>query len=222
MFDLYLHHGRDDPAADMDEFGYEGPRLSGVVGIHETYSTHLHVIFSSPKAADEAEAATGWERWDTDRLCAPLIDGLVRCGTGGAGALSYFGDWGLIEPETAKAARLALGATVRRALAFVEGFEGDELQEGIDGPGGLLEALRAAAGPDPMPVPRQPFSVPDRRCVLGLSAAAASALASCAEIGFEGVGEDDESACPEWAADRAITSEVEAAIASLRNFGGEG
>lgn len=34
-------------------------------------------------------------------------------------------------------------ATLREALSFIEGFEGDELQQGIDGPDGLLARLRA-------------------------------------------------------------------------------
>lgn len=39
---------------------------------------------------------------------------------------------------------VAVAATLRDALSFIEGFEGEELQEGIAGPGGLIARLRAA------------------------------------------------------------------------------
>jgi hypothetical protein len=40
---------------------------------------------------------------------------------------------------------------IAKALAFIEGFEGDELQEGIDE---LIQELRDAQQPDPEPIVR--------------------------------------------------------------------
>lgn len=151
MFELYLSHGRNDPAENLDDWGFEGPRLSGVVGIHETYRSTLRVIFASPAAADEAANATGWEKWDANELAMPFEDDLVRCGEGGAGALVYFGDWGLIIPESVRCADTVRRAALGSALRFVRGFEGDEGQPGI---GDLIAQLQAAAGPDPAAMPR--------------------------------------------------------------------
>lgn len=152
MLDLYMSHGRRDPAEEMPDWGFDGPRLSNVIGIHETYRTTLRVIFADAESAKQAQRATGWDSWDTCELEAQIASDMLACDHRGDRA--YFGDWGLIEPESQRHARAAKQRALRAALRFVEGFEGDELQEGIDGPDGLLALLRSAAGPDPVALAR--------------------------------------------------------------------
>lgn len=49
---LKLLHGRDNPAQDMQDWGYDGPMLGPFEAIHITYRDHIRCI---AKDADEVE-----------------------------------------------------------------------------------------------------------------------------------------------------------------------
>ena len=112
--DFYMYHGRTDPTGppqaivragdkveyvDIDDWGFEGPRLKGVIGFHCTYGTsgHWNLWFKSDRAADEAHWLTGWERWDDRALTARFSsDGsLLRINDPAYPRAHYFGDWGI-------------------------------------------------------------------------------------------------------------------------------
>lgn len=64
---LIIVHGRLDPnggASDVegnliDDWGFDGPRLEGVIGISFTYNTYS-LAFVDKAACDKALALTGW------------------------------------------------------------------------------------------------------------------------------------------------------------------
>lgn len=92
-FELYLSHGRKDIEQAMDDWGFDGPRLQGVTGLHQTYGDNQRVVFESVEACKAAQALTGWESWDDDQLTMRWEQDLVR--TDSADGASFFGDWGL-------------------------------------------------------------------------------------------------------------------------------
>lgn len=88
--ELYLHHGRKTADEELEDWGFDGPRLQGVTGIHVTYLTHYSVHFESAEACATAQALTGWDRWDVNALRMLFEDDLVKTKDG------LFGDWGLM------------------------------------------------------------------------------------------------------------------------------
>lgn len=44
---LALFHGRDDPAQDMDEWGFNGPVIGPLRYLHTTYVSNLKLDFAS-------------------------------------------------------------------------------------------------------------------------------------------------------------------------------
>lgn len=160
MFDLYLHHGRHDPAQDMANWGFDGPRISGVTGTHWTYGT-WQIVFSSAAAAKAAQEETGWNIGNDDNMLEMPVHEDLAVATGKDEVRCYYGDWGLMlshpsrwrmadAPAVEKARPSIVQydgyqahiAALKDAEAFVSGFEGDEVQQGIDGPDGLLARLR--------------------------------------------------------------------------------
>lgn len=109
--DFYMLHGRTAPdgppqsiddkgnVTDIDDWGFDGPRLGGVVGFHCTYgaSGHWNLWFDEPTSADIAQALTGWERWDDCALTVRFSDDgtLVAIRDRDYNRDHFFGDWGL-------------------------------------------------------------------------------------------------------------------------------
>ena len=112
--DFYMYHGRIDPKgspqaytrtvegvqySDVDDWGFEGRRLSGVIGFHCTYGPHGHfnLYFEDDRAAKEAQRVTGWDEWEDNALTvrfSPEYD-QVRIDDPAFGIPHYFGDWGI-------------------------------------------------------------------------------------------------------------------------------
>lgn len=94
MLNLYLRHGRKDPAENLDDWGPDGATIKNVVGIHQTYGNGANVFFTDQAAAQEAKRLTGWEEWDghalTMKWCADMVE-VTKDGN-----TMFFGDWGLI------------------------------------------------------------------------------------------------------------------------------
>lgn len=109
-----MHHGRTDPDGapqqrvvysdrveyiDVDDWGFDGPRLKGVTGFHCTYGVdgHFNLWFESDSAASEAEKLTGWNFWDNNALTVEFSkdNTMVKIHTRD-NEIHYFGDWGLI------------------------------------------------------------------------------------------------------------------------------
>lgn len=96
--DLVLLHGRRDPNEDMDDWGFSGPTLQGVVWTHWTYGS-MNVAFATPELAKEAEKQTGWNWVDDNVLEMGLLDDLVvTCGNSGHDDPEYYGDFELQGP----------------------------------------------------------------------------------------------------------------------------
>lgn len=160
MFDLYLHHGRHNPAQDMPDWGFDGPRISGVTGMHWTYGT-WQIVFTSQADAKAAQEQTAWSIGNDDNMLEmPIYEDLAVASVKDRGTC-YFGDWGLmlsnpsrwrmVDAAAVEKARPAIVqydgyqahiAALKDAEAFVAGFEGDDAQSSIDGPEGLLARLR--------------------------------------------------------------------------------
>ncbi|WP_342361386.1 hypothetical protein [Terrarubrum flagellatum] len=91
--ELYLKHGRASLDVDMDDWGPDGPRLQNVTGLHQTYDQQPIIIFATQADAANAQALTGWQRWDDDRLMmAREGDCIVGVKDG---VKTFYGDWGL-------------------------------------------------------------------------------------------------------------------------------
>lgn len=97
---ILLIHGRYDVDQEMDDWGFRGPHIEGIVALHATYLTTFAVWFLDKEAAEKARAMTGWKEWDEnalemrfnkDLLVAKDIDGQT----------AYYGDWELqmFEPK---------------------------------------------------------------------------------------------------------------------------
>ena len=87
--ELYLKHGRNNPSEDLEEWGFDGPRLQNVIGTHQTYGTAIKVFFATEADARAAQGLTGWEVWDANSLTMKWKDDLVEAGG------KFYGDWGL-------------------------------------------------------------------------------------------------------------------------------
>lgn len=90
--DLILFHGRDTPDEDIDDWGFQGPTLHGVLDLHVTYMQTFTVWFNSRENFNAAHAATGWRKWDDLALEMQIEDELVVAGG------KYYGDWEIAVP----------------------------------------------------------------------------------------------------------------------------
>lgn len=86
---LQLIHGRADPAADMQGWGFDAEPIEGVAFLHGTYMTTLTVGFANQETFNLAQHRTGWKPLDDLILEMPLHGDLIRCGD------AYFGDFEL-------------------------------------------------------------------------------------------------------------------------------
>lgn len=89
---LLLLHGRHDPTEHMDDWGFAGPVLHGVIAVHFTYGA-ANVFFESVTAAVAARAATGWEYWDDNALVMTFAHDMVT--TTEDNEACFYGDWEL-------------------------------------------------------------------------------------------------------------------------------
>jgi hypothetical protein len=91
---LYMHHGRLDPNGgatdedgnEIDDWGFTGPDLPNVEGMHVTY-TKMRLFFVDEAAKAYAKALTGWDdgHGDNDLFVPQQSDCLKE----------FFGDWGI-------------------------------------------------------------------------------------------------------------------------------
>lgn len=98
MFELYLKHGRHAPDEHLDDWGFDGPRLQNVIGLHQTYFDHIRVVFSDPTTKRIAQDITQWEECDNNTLELRRYEDMIEI-TNIDGTKHYFGDWGLWSPE---------------------------------------------------------------------------------------------------------------------------
>lgn len=104
---LRLYHGRldpDGPATDTegnvtDDWGFEGPELSGITAIDFTYGNWMPV-FNTHNQAAIAKALTGWDGGNMEySLTIRTSDrgDLIRIWNGARQRDEYFGDFMLTE-----------------------------------------------------------------------------------------------------------------------------
>lgn len=105
--DFYMYHGRvgdngpptDTEGNEVDGWGFDGPRLPGVIGFHCTYGAegHWNLWFESNAARDAARALTGWEVWEDNALTVTFNsdNSMVRIWNPARNRFEYFGDWGI-------------------------------------------------------------------------------------------------------------------------------
>lgn len=94
--ELYLHHGRKTPGEALEDWGPSGPRLVGVIGIHQTYGNAANVFFVDGAACEAAHKMTGWETWDENALTMRWEEDCVVV-IGADGVKMFYGDWGLMK-----------------------------------------------------------------------------------------------------------------------------
>lgn len=92
-------HGRLKPDQEMDDWGFNGPTIEGIVAVHFTYG-EPHVFFARDEDANKAWEITDWEWFDDKALIARTFDDLLvmdnveisEDGEVWVGR-AYFGDW---------------------------------------------------------------------------------------------------------------------------------
>ena len=107
MMRMFIMHGRLDPdtggtdleGKEVDDWGFEGPSIDGVVGISYTYN-NFYLRFKDAESMQIAAALTGWEpgpmelalemKFKSD--CLELFN-IQRFRS------EYFGDWGIYQPD---------------------------------------------------------------------------------------------------------------------------
>lgn len=96
MLDFLLIHGRHDPDEDMQDWGFNGPRLHGVEALHVVYQTSFILHFTDSASADKAHAQTGWEFWDDNALELQFHQDMLKVHPIACdGPMAYYGDWEL-------------------------------------------------------------------------------------------------------------------------------
>lgn len=90
--DFLMLHGRDTPDKDMDDWGFNGPTLEGVLWVHFTYMQTLTIGFNNAENFNKAQELTGWPHWDELILEMKFEDDLLLAGG------KYYGDWELQVP----------------------------------------------------------------------------------------------------------------------------
>jgi len=94
---LDIYHGRKTPDEDLDDWGFQGPTLVGVVAVHVTYLSTWRVIFDRASDAAAAQNVTGWKYFAATggtELEMEFHEDLVYV-HGGGFMDGYFGDWSL-------------------------------------------------------------------------------------------------------------------------------
>ena len=93
--ELYLIHGRDTAERELEDWGPDGPRLQGVIGLHQTYGNGARVVFASRAAKEAARELTGWESVAIAGVVAPRH---VFAEGEEPAPVRLYGDWGLMVP----------------------------------------------------------------------------------------------------------------------------
>lgn len=113
--DFYMYHGRTDPKGkpqsvrrqngqttyhDVEnDWGFDGPRLEGVIGFHCTYGVNgeWNLYFENDSAALEASKLTGWRDIGGSGLTVQFSEDndMVVIRDLESGKKHYFGDWGI-------------------------------------------------------------------------------------------------------------------------------
>lgn len=93
---LIMFHGRKDPDAVMEDWGFDGPTLTGITCIKCTYG-EIRAYFDSKKALKKARKATGWTEFGDGSLELSFVGDLLAIHPKGKKP-RYFGDWE-IAPE---------------------------------------------------------------------------------------------------------------------------
>lgn len=87
--ELIMFHGRTSPQQEMDDWGFSGPTIKGIVWHHTTYNTHQRVGFADPILARQAQELTDWDWADELVLRIPIVEDLM------VAKGRYYGDWEL-------------------------------------------------------------------------------------------------------------------------------
>ena len=77
----------------MEDWGFDGPLLSGVQSLHITYLATFAVAFVDLSACEAAAARTGWRLWDENTLEMRIVNDLIATIVDDKAA--YYGDWSL-------------------------------------------------------------------------------------------------------------------------------
>lgn len=106
--DFYMYHGRlkdhgratDLDGNEIDDWGFDGPRLHGVVGFHCTYGVYgfWNLWFATEADRATAQKLTGWDEWEDKALTVKFTKGndMVCIWNQERSRHEYFGDWGII------------------------------------------------------------------------------------------------------------------------------
>jgi hypothetical protein len=103
MLNMYIHQGRRTPDESLGDWGPDGPTLSGITGLHQTYGGAANVYFTARAAMLEAQRLTGWEECDNNGLTMRWQDDCVVVDEPGKPRM-FYGDWGLARVATMTAA----------------------------------------------------------------------------------------------------------------------
>ena len=91
---MRLFHGRNDPNAMLDGWGFDGDQIRGIAFLHGTHHTTMTVGFINEDACETARRLTGWRAWDELILEVSRHDYLTKVHDG------YYGDFELLlEPS---------------------------------------------------------------------------------------------------------------------------
>lgn len=90
---LTTMHGRRDPNQDMEDWGFDGPIIDGIIAVHSTYGSK-NVFFATNEAAEKAHRVTGWPFFDNNALEMRFQDGMLLLTPADASA-AWYGDWEL-------------------------------------------------------------------------------------------------------------------------------
>jgi hypothetical protein len=88
---MLLLHGRHDPEEEMQDWGFNGPIIPGIIAVHYTYGG-ANIFFESVSAANHAQELTGWDKFDDHALKMNQLDDVVFIDHPELGRC-YFGDW---------------------------------------------------------------------------------------------------------------------------------
>jgi hypothetical protein len=87
-------HGRHDPKESLDDWGFDGPLLTGISWVACTYNVHWRICFESKEDFDLAKEATGWEEWDENQLLLKFHDDMLEA-RDSDGKPAWYGDWSI-------------------------------------------------------------------------------------------------------------------------------
>jgi hypothetical protein len=90
---LTLFHGRNTKDEDMDDWGFDGPLITGINSVSVTYKSHIRFFFNDPTYAELIATLNGWSyEGEVDSLGEVWVwldDDLFPAGG------KYYGDWSL-------------------------------------------------------------------------------------------------------------------------------